>query len=83
MQESFSSSAVESEIEIKLITCHPLLVVPILLFGGNLNDDVVGKAIGEYYDCAGDLLKGIADGIGVSGLAALGGAAFVDIPKHW
>lgn len=84
VQESFSSSAVESEIANKINNMSSASRSTNFTFaGGNLNDDVVGKAIGGIMTAAGDLLKGIADGIGVSGLAALGGAAFVDIPKHW
>lgn len=30
-----------------------------------------------------DFIGGVADQLSISGIAALGGAAFVDIPKHW
>lgn len=50
---------------------------------GDISDGVLGKAVGHALDGMKDLISGVADGFGMSGLAALGGSAFVDIPKHW
>jgi hypothetical protein len=51
--------------------------------GGNLSDNPIAKVVGAAMGAVKDTLAGIADGTVLSGLAALGGAAFVDIPKHW
>lgn len=51
--------------------------------GGNLGGGVVGDMIGGVLGAVKDTLAGVADGLQMSGLAALTGSAFVDIPKHW
>jgi hypothetical protein len=50
---------------------------------GDISDGFMGKVVGHALDGMKDLISGVADGFGMSGLAALGGSAFVDIPKHW
>jgi hypothetical protein len=50
---------------------------------GDVSSGVVGKLAGKALQGIGDIVSGVADGFGMSGLAALGGSAFVDIPKHW
>lgn len=50
---------------------------------GDVSNGVVGKLAGKALQGIGDIVSGVADGFGMSGLAALGGSAFVDIPKHW
>lgn len=45
--------------------------------GGGL----IGEAIGAAMTAAKDVVVGLADGLGFGGAAALGGNAFVDIPK--
>ncbi|SAK59314.1 hypothetical protein AWB81_01824 [Caballeronia arationis] len=50
---------------------------------GNLSDGLIGKTLGAIVGTAADVVSGIADGLGISGIASLGGSAFVDIPKHW
>lgn len=51
--------------------------------GGNIGDGVIASAIEGIIGAASDVVTGLADQLGVSGLAALSGAAFVDIPKMW
>jgi hypothetical protein len=50
---------------------------------GDISDNVFMKAAGHALDGLKDIVSGVADGFHISGLAALGGSAFVDIPKHW
>ncbi|MBB5409291.1 hypothetical protein HDG34_003232 [Paraburkholderia sp. HC6.4b] len=51
--------------------------------GGNLASGGVLGLVGSAVNDALDFASGIAGGMGLSGLAALGGSAFVDIPRHW
>jgi len=46
------------------------------------NGNVAG-ILGGFMQAAQDVLTGIADGAGLSGLLALTGSAFIDVPKHW
>lgn len=50
---------------------------------GDISDNVFMRAAGHALDGLKDIVSGVADGFHISGLAALGGSAFVDIPKHW
>jgi hypothetical protein len=50
---------------------------------GNISNGIVGKLVGNVMSSVTDFVSGVGDGLGFSGLAALGGSAFVDIPKHW
>jgi hypothetical protein len=52
--------------------------------GGNVSGDtLVGGMVQSVLGAAADAVRGVRDGLQLSGLAALGGAAFVDIPEHW
>ena len=51
--------------------------------GGNFGDGMVMGAIETVANLAKDVLSGALDSIGLSGLGALGGAAFTDIPDFW
>ena len=84
ISESFSNSVTESELAQKINSMSSSGRSTNFSFaGGNLVGGVVGKAMGAIATAAMDLVKGVGDGLGISGLAALSGAAFVDIPKHW
>lgn len=50
---------------------------------GNLGDGFVAGAIESAVGAAKDTVKGLLSGIQMSGLAALAGNAFVDIPNVW
>jgi hypothetical protein len=50
---------------------------------GDISDNFFAKAAGHVLDNMKDVVAGVADGFHMSGLAALGGSALVDIPKHW
>lgn len=51
------------------------------LADGNVSDGFVGQAIGGAINAAKDVVLGLSDSLGFGGAAALGGNAFVDIPK--
>lgn len=82
--ESFSSSVADSEIANKINSMSSSSRSTSFDFaGGDILGGVAGKAIGAVLGAVKDVASGIADSLQVSGLAALAGAAFVDIPKHW
>ncbi|BAQ02568.2 hypothetical protein [Ralstonia phage RSL2] len=79
VSESFSSSTAKSEIEDKINGLASQARKTSFNFsGGNLTGALSG-ALGAV----GDFVGGVADQFNISGLAVLGGAAFVDIPEHW
>jgi hypothetical protein len=84
VHESFSNSVGESEIAGKINSMSGQARETNFNFaGGNISDSIAGKLVGGAVNGLKDLFAGAAAGIGMSGLAALGGSAFVDIPKHW
>lgn len=50
---------------------------------GDISDSGIAKVAGHLAKGISDIVSGFAAGFGLSGIAALGGSAFVDIPKHW
>jgi hypothetical protein len=50
---------------------------------GNFSDGIVGTAVGGVLNSAKNFLNGAAESLGVHGIAALAGNAFVDIPDTW
>jgi hypothetical protein len=82
--ESFSNTVGESDISSKINGMSASARNTKFNFGGgNLVGGVAGAAIGGVVNAAKDFVAGIGDSLEISGLAALAGAAFVDIPKHW
>jgi hypothetical protein len=82
--ESFSSQVTESEISNKInSTSSSSRSTNFSIANGNIVGGVVGDVMGAAARVVQDAASGVLAGIGASGLAALGGAAFVDIPKHW
>lgn len=53
------------------------------LADGQLVGGGLGAFVGAVTSSVGALISGVAESIGVSGLAATMGNALVDIPKHW
>lgn len=82
--ESFSSQAQESEIASKINgVSSQARSAEFDLANGNLGGGAIGSMVGAAFGAVGDLVKGGLDSLHLSGLAALGGAAFVDIPRSW
>lgn len=82
--ESFSSGTRESDLKNKINSMSSDSRNSMFnIAGGNLSDGIVGKTVGKIIEGAKDVVAGIADGLGVQGIVALGGAALVDIPEHW
>jgi hypothetical protein len=84
VSETFSSTVTESEIANKINDMSSENRKSNFNFaGGNIIGGALGSAVGMVTGAVKDLVAGIGEQIQVSGLAALGGSAFVDIPKHW
>lgn len=79
VSESFSNTVGESEISSKLNgMSSSARSTSFNMANGNIAGILDGVIQG-----AKDVVSGISDQLGVSGLVALAGGAFVDIPKHW
>jgi hypothetical protein len=50
---------------------------------GNVSSNAIAQAVQGIVGDVASFVGGLGDGLGFSGVAALGGSAFVDIPKHW
>lgn len=53
------------------------------LMDGQFDDGILAKTIGAATSAVTNLLGGVLDSVGISGIAALAGNAHADIPKHW
>lgn len=84
VNESFNNTVQESEISLKLNGISgESRSTNFSLANGNISGGLVGSIFNTVRTALGDVVSGVAAGLQMSGLAALGGAAFVDIPKHW
>lgn len=84
ISESFSSQVGESDVAQKINSVSSSSRATNFNFaGGNLFGGVAGDILGGIASATKDSISGIANGLNISGVAALGGAAFVDIPQHW
>ena len=84
VSESFSNSTKESDIAAKMNSQARTGRESLFsLANGNIGDGFIADSIESFIGLAGDVLKGVADSVGLSGLAMLGGRAFVDIPEFW
>lgn len=83
--ESFSNSTEESQIAQKFnSTSSSARSARFDLAQGNIGDvPVIGNLIGGVVDAAKQVIAGTLEGVHMSGLLALAGNAFVDIPKTW
>lgn len=82
--ESFSSTTRESDLAQKINgMSSQSRSTSFSLAGGNLDDSAISKVVGGVVDSVKDLVSGALDSLHVSGVAALAGSAFVDIPKQW
>lgn len=84
VSESFNSSTRESDIAAKMNEMSRSNKSKYYdLAGGNLDSGVLATIAGKAAEGVAALVSGVADSVGFSGLAILGGRAFVDIPEFW
>lgn len=85
VSESFSNTVGESDIASKFNSMSGESRSTAFNFaGGNIaGDGIIGGMVQGAISTLSDAIAGIRDGLQLSGLAALGGGAFVDIPQHW
>lgn len=82
--ESFSNSMRASDLEQKINSQSSEARFASYDFaGGNIIGGSVGYVAGKVVDSVKDLVMGVASQVQLSGLAALAGAAYVDIPKMY
>ena len=84
VSESFSNQTGQSQIAQKInATSSQARSKRFTFADGNVGDGPLGSLLGGIMSSAGDLLGGIADSLNISGLAALAGNAFADVPEVW
>ena len=82
--ESFSNQVGESEISSKINSISGAARSSrFSMADGNIDDSIIGKGLNGVVGVVKDLAMGAANSLGIDGIAALGGNAFADIPKHW
>ncbi len=80
--ESFTSSTGDSEVQSNFNSMSgSARSTRFAMADGNVGGGAVGEIIGKVFSSAKDFAIGAADSLGIGGVAALGGNAFVDIPK--
>lgn len=85
VSESFSNSFTESDLAQKInSTSATAREFNFSLAGGNIaGGNAIGDAVQGVFDAAKSFVGGALEAFNASGLLALAGSAFVDIPKHW
>lgn len=84
VSESFSNQVGESSVASKFNSMSGESRSTRFSFGdGNIGGGSAGAILGGIASAAKDFAAGIADGLEIAGIAAMGGSAFVDIPQHW
>lgn len=84
VQESFSNQTAESNIASQINSQSSQARSSRFDFAeGNLGDGLLTGAAETLIGAAKDVVAGVASGLQISGIAALAGSAFVDIPKRW
>jgi hypothetical protein len=82
--DSFQNSAADSELANQINSMSSQSrSTRFDLEDGDISDSGIAKVAGHLAKGLSDIVSGFAAGFGLSGIAALGGSAFVDIPKHW
>lgn len=80
VDESFSSSTVESDISSKFNSMSAQGRAASFSFA---NGNIDGGPLSALMGIVKGITAGVADALHISGIASLAGAAFVDIPQHW
>ena len=80
VQESWSSSTVESDISSKFNQLSAQGRAASFSFA---NGNIDGGPLSAITGLINGVATGLADALHISGIASLAGAAFVDIPQHW
>lgn len=75
---SFRPSDIEEQINSKVSSAR---VAEYNMAGGNFSSGILGRALKGAIDMVGDATANLLQGVHLQGLAALAGAAYVDIPK--
>ena len=84
VSESFSNTVGESNLANKINgTSSSARSTRFDFAGGNLGDGPILGTIQNVVGSVKGFIDGMLESVSLSGLAALGGSAFVDIPKHW
>ena len=84
VSESFSSQIGESALASKVNGASAAARDATFSFaGGNIGDDLISGTIESIIGGVKDFISGVAEGVGMSGLAVMAGKAFVDIPQVW
>jgi len=85
VSEDFSSTTEESQVSQKFNSMSSSArSARFDLANGNIaGDGLIGGLVGSVANAAKDVITGALDGLQMSGLMALAGNAFVDIPKTW
>lgn len=84
LQESFSSSTRESDIASRINSASSSARETRFSFAdGNVGSGMIASTIEAALGGVKNFVSGVADSVGISGIATLAGSAFVDIPKHW
>jgi hypothetical protein len=82
--ESFSSSTTEPSIKSKINQqSEQSRMMRIDFADGNLTGGAVGAVVDQVKSAVSSVVSGVAEGLHMSGIAALMGSAFVDIPEVW
>lgn len=84
VSESFSNATGESDLQQKMNgMSSQSRNLKFSFANGNVGGGWVGDMVGAAIKGASDFVAGIGDSFQISGLATLGGAALVDIPRNW
>lgn len=84
VSETFSNETEESELSSKINSMSASARSTRFTFAeGNLGGNFVADAIQGIAGAVTKFVQGVGDGLGISGLNILAGAAYIDIPKVW
>jgi len=84
VSESFSNSFKSSDVADKLNSVSSSgRSAYFNMAGGNIGDNVVAQGIESFVGGVKSFVQGALNSVGLGGLSALGGAAYVDIPEFW